>query len=59
MEMKQKPIIILASGLLLAALLVFAVIQFTNVSASESITESEAREIIKDRYQGEILNLKK
>ncbi|WP_264736737.1 PepSY domain-containing protein [Cytobacillus firmus] len=57
--MKHKPIIISASGLLLAALLVFAVIQFTNVSASESITESEAREIIKDRYQGEILNLKK
>ncbi|MCS0789668.1 PepSY domain-containing protein [Cytobacillus pseudoceanisediminis] len=57
--MKHKLIIISASGLLLAALLVFAVIQFTNVSASESITESEAREIIKDRYQGEILNLKK
>ncbi|UQX52386.1 hypothetical protein M5V91_15175 [Cytobacillus pseudoceanisediminis] len=57
--MKHKLIIISASGLLLAALLVFAVIQFTNVSASESITESEAMEIIKDRYQGEILNLKK
>ncbi|MDF2039087.1 PepSY domain-containing protein [Cytobacillus oceanisediminis] len=57
--MKHKPIIFAASGLLLAALLVFAVIQFTNVSASESITESEARELIKDRYQGEILNLKK
>ncbi|WP_370221821.1 PepSY domain-containing protein [Cytobacillus sp.] len=57
--MKHKLIIISASGLLLAALLVFAVIQFINVSASESITESEARELIKDRYQGEILNLKK
>ncbi|MGV3264327.1 PepSY domain-containing protein [Cytobacillus pseudoceanisediminis] len=57
--MKHKLIIISASGLLLAALLVFAVMQFTNVSASESVTESEAREIIKDRYEGEILNLKK
>lgn len=57
--MKHKLIIISASGLLLAALFVFAVMQFTNVSASESITESEAKEIIKDRYQGEILNLKK
>ncbi|WP_436375178.1 PepSY domain-containing protein [Cytobacillus sp. BC1816] len=57
--MKNKLIIISASGLLLAALLVFAAVQFTNVSSSESITESEAREIIKDRYQGEILNLKK
>lgn len=56
--MKHK-LIIAASGFLLAALLVFAAIQFTNVSASESITESEARELIKDRYQGEILNLKK
>jgi uncharacterized membrane protein YkoI len=56
--MKQK-LIIAASGLLLAATLVFAAIQFTNVSASESITEGEAREIIKDRYQGEIHNLKK
>jgi uncharacterized membrane protein YkoI len=56
--MKHK-LILAASGLLLAAILVFAAIQFTNVSASESITEGEAREIIKDRYEGEILNLKK
>nr|WP_315363156.1 PepSY domain-containing protein [Cytobacillus firmus] len=55
----KHKLIIAVTGLLLAALLVFAAIKFTNVSASESITEGEAREIIKDRYQGEILNLKK
>lgn len=55
----KHKLIIAVTGLLLAALLVFAAIQFTNVSASESITEGEARELIKDRYQGEILNLQK
>ncbi|KON89621.1 hypothetical protein AF332_24235 [Sporosarcina globispora] len=57
--MKSKLIIYAASGILLASLLVFAAIQLTDVSASEAITEKEAREIIKDRYQGEILNFKK
>ncbi|WP_404358173.1 PepSY domain-containing protein [Cytobacillus firmus] len=55
----KHKLIIAVTGLLLAALLVFAAIQFTNVSASESITEGEVRELIKDRYQGEILNLQK
>ncbi|KAF0817916.1 PepSY domain-containing protein [Cytobacillus sp. FSL R5-0377] len=55
----KKKLVIAGFVLLLAAILVFAAIQFTNVSASESITEGEARELIKDRYQGEIQNLKK
>jgi uncharacterized membrane protein YkoI len=57
--MKFKPIYLAVGGLFLAAILAAAAKQLGGESTSEPLTEKEATALIEERYQGEVLDIKK